>query len=87
MNVYICDNTTSSRCSSLIARAHVVCKKHDISFVKYILDDKYSNMQHLRLKRCFSVNDGLCDTVSVVGRLAYYTRTEFIPEASSRPFI
>ena len=63
MNVYICDNKTSSRCSSLIARAHVVCKKHDISFVKYIVDDKYSNIQHLRLKRCFSVNDGLSDTV------------------------
>ena len=63
MNVYICDNKTSSRYSSLIARAHVVCKKHDISFVKYIVDDKYSNIQHLRLKRCFSVNDGLSDTV------------------------
>ena len=61
MNVYICDNKTSSRCSSLIARAHVVCKKHDISFVKYIVDDKYSNIQHLRLKRCFSVNDGLSE--------------------------
>ena len=34
-----------------------------MSFVKYIVDDKYSNIQHLRLKRCFSVNDGLSDTV------------------------
>ena len=47
----------------LLSRVHTVCKERDISFVKYVLDQRYSDKCRMKIKNCFNMNDGLVDSV------------------------
>ena len=64
LDAYGCN--LDAKCNSLISRAGNICLNHDISFVKYIIDTKYSSLQPSQLKRCFPVNDNLYDSVRFI---------------------
>ncbi len=61
LNLHVCDKLSSQY--NLICRARNVCCKYDMSFVKYIIDDKYALSSQRKLKHCFPVNDGFNDSV------------------------
>ena len=61
LNLYVCDKLSSK--NNLICRTQNVCVKYGISFIKYIIDDKYALLHQRRIKNCFPSNDGVCDSV------------------------
>ena len=61
MNLHVCGKLYSQ--NNLLCRTRNVCAKYDISFVKYIVDDKYALLSQRNLKYCFPTNDGLNDSV------------------------
>ncbi len=49
---------------SLMSRAHTVCFSENVSFILYLLNDNYHDMNRKRMKIVYThKNDGLRDTV------------------------
>ncbi len=55
-------NGTVRGTNNLVGRVHDICDKYDVSFVRYLCDDKYARTQSRSIKR-FLTNDGVVDTV------------------------
>ncbi len=47
----------------LLSRVKTVCAKNGISFIKYIMDEKYSSTCRSTMKHSFTMNNGLIDSV------------------------
>ena len=47
----------------LLSRVRNICGRNNISFLRYILDERYSNMCRSKMKKCFYTSDGLVDSV------------------------
>ena len=61
LNQHICGKLNGH--TDLIARVKVTCKKYDISFMKYIFDTSYSQSVRNDLKKMYTVEDGVTDSV------------------------
>ncbi len=49
---------------SLMSRAHTVCCSENVSFILYLLNENYHDMNRKRMKIVYTHgNDGLIDTV------------------------
>ncbi len=61
---------------SLMSRAHFVCFSENVSFILYLLNDNYHDMNRKRMKIIYiHGNDGLTDTVGqLLQRFALYDR-------------
>ena len=63
LNSHVCNKNVTK--DSLIDHAYLACKKHDFSFIRYAIDDKYALKCRSKLQ-AFPVNDGVVDSVRLL---------------------
>ena len=61
LNMHVCGKLTGH--TDLVARVKETCAKHDVSFLKYLLDDCYASNIRREMKKCYNVENGLSDSV------------------------
>ncbi len=61
LNMHVCGRLDGH--TDLIARVKATCFKHDISFLKFIVDKRYCDRIRIDLKKRHNIQDGMADSV------------------------
>ena len=61
LNMHVCGKLIGH--TDLIARVKSICFKHDVSFLKFLVDKHYADKTRIDLKKRYMLEDGWADSV------------------------
>jgi hypothetical protein len=61
LNMHSCGHLKNH--SDLVSRAHKICNKYDVSFIRYVFDKSYSSHVRTNMKKRYDAPDGITDSV------------------------